>query len=313
MSAAALGPVFLAAAAGGSSGPSASGAGASALPTAPAAEAAELEAQLSAFVAAAQAPWPDFGTDVLDFVRYTAERTEQARLPPSVHAAELWLACACARGVPAAIQAFQRDYGPVIARVLARRKAAQDVADDVHQLLAERLLVGNSETGRPPKIADYKARGPLKSWVATAAATTLATLRRSAGRRREAPEPGADVAWDGALDAELEYLKQRYAPQVQAAIVAALDGLGDREKALLRLHLGERLSIDVIGSMYGVNRATAARWLAAARRAVLEGARERLRAQLAISPSECDSLVALAYSRLDVSILQHLAGPSASP
>ena len=66
-------------------------------------------------------------------------------------------------------------------------------------------------------------------------------------------------------------------------------------------------SIDVLGSMYSVNRATAARWLAAARRSLMDGARARLRAQLRLSESECDSLVALVRSSLDISIVKQLS------
>lgn len=270
---------------------------------------AALEEALASYVEAARSDWPDFGIDVHEFVTYAAHRTAAGAVPPRQHARDLWLACACERGEEAAIQAFRREYGPVIERVLARRKASHDVADDVRQLLEERLLVADTAAARPAKIADYRGAGPLKSWVATAAATTLLTWRRAAGRRREDPETGARAAWAGPLDPELEYLKERYTAEVEEAIVQALDGLGERERTLLRLHLGERLSIDVLGSMYGVNRATAARWLVAARRALLQGARERLRERLQLSPSECDSIVALVNSRLDVSVLRHL-GPA---
>lgn len=291
----ALAPVFLAAAAEAGAGP---GAGEE-----------QLEQQLAAYVQAARAPWPELQLDELEFLRYAARRTPAGQLPQLSHAAELWLACACASQVAGAAQVFQREYGSVIARVLGRRKASEDLAAEVQQQLAEKLLVGQGE--RPARIAEYRGQGPLKSWVATATATTLATLRRTQQRRREEPEPATELAWDGALDPELEYLKQRYAPELQGALVAALEKLGDRERTLLRLHLGERLSIDVIGSMYGVNRATAARWLSAARGQVLERTRAELSTRLALSESECNSLVALAYSRLELSWLKHLSPPAA--
>jgi RNA polymerase sigma-70 factor (ECF subfamily) len=288
----ALGPVFLAAAG-----------------TAAAGEPQQLEQQLGAYLQAARTPWPELPLDELEFIGYAARRTPPGQLPRSEHAAELWLACACASRVAGAAAVFQREYGSVIARVLGRRKASPELAEEVQQQLAEKLLVGQGE--RPARIAEYRGQGPLKSWVATAAATTLATSRRTIGRRREEPEPATELAWDGALDPELEYLKQRYAPELQAALEAALEGLEDRERTLLRLHLGERLSIDVIGSMYGVNRATAARWLSAARSQVLERTRAELSARLALSESECNSLVALAYSRIELSWLKHLSPPAA--
>lgn len=280
--------------------------------SAPAQIDAAFEAALAAYVAAARGHWPDIELDELEFVRYLAARAASGELPPVAHAAELWLACACALGVPSALAAFDSEYAPVIRRVLARRKAAQDVADDVGQILQERLLVADPAGGKRAKIADYKGSGPLKSWVATAAATTLATLQRAARRRREAPESAEANAWAVAVDPELEYLKQRYAREVEAALIAALDALSDHDKTLLRLHLGQRLSIDVLGTMYSVNRATAARWLGAARRALADGARARLVSALQLSPSELDSLIALVNSRLEVSIGRRLADLDAS-
>jgi RNA polymerase sigma-70 factor (ECF subfamily) len=270
---------------------------------------AELEIALAAYIEAAQEPWPDFGLDPLDFVRYLAERAQEGQLPPLRHAPDLWLACACVQRVPAALACFLREHEPMMTRILVRRGASADIAADVRQVLAERLFVSDDRAGRRAKIADYKGLGALKGWVATAAVTTLITQQRADGRRQgERPAWSADDALLGPLDPELEYLKQRYAGQVHDAIVAAVASLTPREKALLRLHLKERLSIDRLGAMYGVNRATAARWLAAAREIVKERTIRQLRARLQLNPRECESLLGLVNSQLEVSVLRHL-GP----
>jgi RNA polymerase sigma-70 factor (ECF subfamily) len=267
----------------------------------------DLDVALSQYLAAARAPWPDFGIAPLEFARYLGERCAGGELPPAEHAADLWLACACARGVPAAVERFQREYEPLIARIAARRGAAQDIAADVRQQLCERLLVPDPGSGRRAKIGDYRGSGALRSWVASAAATTLLSVQRAASRRRERSEPEPqDAALLGRLDPELEYLKQRYTTQVHDAVVAAIEALSPRDKALLRLHLGERLSIDALGTMYGVNRATAARWLATARESLRRGTVKDLRGRLRLEPRECDSLIALVNSQLDISVLRHL-------
>lgn len=266
----------------------------------------ELDVALAAYVEAARVPWPDFGLEPEDFVRYLAERVTDAQLPPLRHASDLWLAWACVQGAPAALACFFRDYEALVMRVVRRRGGPDDLAADVRQMLAEKILVGDARTGRRAKLADYKGQGALRGWIATAAATTLASERRSEGRRREGAESLADKGFLVRLDPELQYLKQRYAPQVHDAIVAALDASSARDKALLRLHLKERLSIDALGAMYGVNRATAARWLAAARRTVRARTIERLRACLELNPNECESLLGLVNSQLEVSMLNHL-------
>lgn len=274
----------------------------------------DLDVALAEYVEAARAPWPDFGLQTEDFVRYLAERSPQGQLPPVRHASDLWLAWACVQGAPLALGHFFRLYEELVLRVVRRRGGADDLAADVRQMLAERLLVGDARTGKRAKIADYKGLGALRGWVATAAATTLASQRRDEGRRRDGADSLADKGFLRRLDPELEYLKQRYAPQVHDAIIAALDASSARDKALLRLHLKERLSIDALGAMYGVNRATAARWLVTARKTVRARTIESLRARLELNPKECESLLGLVNSQLEVSMLNHLEpGPGEAP
>jgi RNA polymerase sigma-70 factor, ECF subfamily len=263
------------------------------------------EAALRAFVDAARAAWPHFGVTDEELVRYAAERLPSGKLPPVAHAADLMLACACCRGTPAAIAAFCAAYGTVVARVLSRRRASFDVADDAAQSVFERLLA--APAGSLPKITEYKGSGPLRSWVSTTAATTLAMMQRAAGRRREQQADGAIIELTEQADPELRFMKEHYKAEIADAIVAALSQLGDRERALLRLHVGEGMSVDRLGALYKVNRATAARWIAAARESLALTARDQIRERLKLRDSEYESIVALVRSQLDVSIARHLA------
>lgn len=265
-----------------------------------------LDIELSTYVAAARAPWPDYGLDLLEFVRYLAERSPDGALPPARHAADLWLACACTRGIPLPLARFHCQFGPLIARVLARRGADHDVAADIRHELSERLLLSDPSTGRRAKIADYRGAGELKNWVASAAATTLLSIQRAASRRRESLDRNFADAMLVRRDPELEYFKQRYAIEVRDAIVAAAQALEPRSKAILRLHLKGGLGIDALAKIYGINRATAARWLATARDSLRRNTVRDLRARLQLEAGECDRLLALVSSRLDVSLVRHL-------
>jgi RNA polymerase sigma-70 factor (ECF subfamily) len=267
----------------------------------------ELEAALRCYVQSAKQRWPEFGIEELEFVRYAGRHARDGQLQPALHAADLLLACACSKGLDSGILAFQRELGPVIDRVLSHRKASADVAADARQIIQERLLVGDPSRGVVPKIDAYLGAGPLRSWVATTAATTLLSMRRAAGRRREQPEDSGGAALGERVDPELDHLKLRYKPEVEQALVEALEQLDARERTLLRLHLGERLSIDALGSMYSVNRATAARWVAAARRALVKNALEGLGKRLRLSETECNSLLALVRSQLDISLVRRLS------
>ncbi len=266
---------------------------------------------LAHYVTSARAAWPGLAVDADALARYVAARARgpgPGGLPPLAHAADMCLAFACAHRVPGAVEAFHAAYDRVIARVLSRRRAQADVADDAAQTVHERLLV--APPGALPKIAEYAGAGALKSWVSTTAATTVLMMHRAAARRREDGEaqegPGAPVA--ATPQPDLAYMKARYKSELEEAIVAALAGLGDRERTLLRLHLGEHVSIDRIGAMYNVDRSTAARWLTAARASLIAAARGEAQGRLRLGESECDSIAALVQSELHVSIAR-LLGP----
>jgi RNA polymerase sigma-70 factor, ECF subfamily len=176
----------------------------------------------------------------------------------------------------------------------------------VAQNVRERLLLGRD--GASPQIAGYRGAGPLRSWVAIAASTQLAMARRSEQRRRELPPAEADGAAADLIagDPELGYLRDRYRVEAEQAIAHALSTLGDRERVLLRLQLGDRLTLEQLAALYGVNRATVVRWLAKARSQLLEGIRRELCERTGAAADTCDSLLRLVHSQLDVSVLRHL-------
>jgi RNA polymerase sigma-70 factor, ECF subfamily len=259
---------------------------------------AASEAELRAYVEAARAAWPGLAIDDEALVKHLAERVDERGLPPLEHAGDLLLALACVRGVPEALATFELRYADVIERVLLKRRA-EALADDVGQTVRERLLLGRDGA---PQIAGYRATGPLRSWVAIATSTQLAMARRSEGRRREQPEQDLIEG-----DPELRYLQQRYKDEVEQAVVHGLRTLGDRERVILRLQLGERLTLEQLAAMYSVDRATIARWLAKARQNLLLAIRLELRARTGAAEGTCEDLLRLVQSQLDVSVLRHLS------
>jgi RNA polymerase sigma-70 factor (ECF subfamily) len=103
-------------------------------------------------------------------------------------------------------------------------------------------------------------------------------------------------------DPELGYLRERYRDHVDAAMRAALAALPEQPRALLRYTVVDGWTVDRIGALYGVHRATAARRVAAAREELGAAIRAELAARLAISIDEVDSIVRLVQSRIDVSV-----------
>lgn len=267
------------------------------------AERPELEATLRGMLEAGQRAWPKLHVEPAAFIRHLAERlpregsAEEAL--SGIQAEHLYLACACALGMPAALAEFDRVFLPYAAKAVARMKELGIAEEEVQQALRQKLFIGPSGTG---KIADYSGRGALGAWVRAAAVRTALNLRRS---QKEKIQDGAGDAAELELpssDPELAFFKRHYREQFQAAFREAMRGLSDRDIAVLRLNMVDGLNIDRIGVMYRTHRSTVARWIARAREQLLHETRRILTERLALPAAELDSVMRLVHSQLDVSI-----------
>jgi RNA polymerase sigma-70 factor, ECF subfamily len=245
--------------------------------------------------------WPALGLPRERFADYVTQHDRlRTRYP-----ADVYLAAACLDGNPAALAAFDREV-LATARSAVRSIDANDAfVDEACQRLRASLLVGD---GARPRIADYAGRGPLRAWVGVAAVRTALMMRRSQQRSREVSEDD----WSGTLalistgNPELELLKRQYADAFGKALREAVAGLEPRLRTVLRMSFVEALSIDEIGAVYAVHRATAARWIRSACDTVFDGTRGKLADQLRLSPTEVDRVTAMVQSQLDVSLSQLL-------
>jgi len=256
---------------------------------------------IAEWIEAGRAAWPTIDRDREAFV---ADVT--ARLAPdatadaarAIHAADLWLTGACAAGDRAAIALFDERYLAPLDGVLGPKGFAPDQIDEVKQELRRKLLVADGDV---PRIADYSGRADLRTWIFTAAVRAGIDLLR---RLRDTPADDAQLADLPAVadDPELAHLKDRYRDELRAAIHDAIAQLAPRDRLLLKYHYLDGASIDRIASIYGVHRATAARWLNAAREALADRSHRILIARLGVSPTELRSIARLVESQLDVSI-----------
>jgi RNA polymerase sigma-70 factor (ECF subfamily) len=249
----------------------------------------------------ARAAWPSITLDDAAFVAAVravlpAGATVDQAL--ALHAADLWLARACATGDPAALAAFEQNYLAPLTGVLARSGLDADQIDEVKQELRRKLLVSDAE---PPRIAEYSGRADLRTWVRTAAIRAGIDLIR---KRRDLPVEDEELAVLPAVadDPELAHMKDRYRDELRAAIGEAIAQLPPRDRLLLRYHYVDGFSIDRIGAIYQVHRATAARWVNAARDALADQTHRLLGAQLGVTPSQLRSIARMVESQLDLSI-----------
>jgi RNA polymerase sigma-70 factor (ECF subfamily) len=253
---------------------------------------------------AGRAAWPAVAVPLELFAKHVARHVGEAADPEvaagELYGADLYLACACAAGDPSGLRMFEDQILPQVAAALRRLDPSPAFADDVRQLLRQKLFVGDGEA--PPKIGDYAGRGPLATWVRVSAVRTALNLRGSG--RREQPMTSSQVA---ALappvdDPALKYLKAQFADEFETALARACAALTDRDRTILRLRFVDDLNIDQIGGLYGVHRATVARWIARIRDDLFAATRNELVGRLKLSDSDFESLLRLARSQLDLSL-----------
>lgn len=218
----------------------------------------------------------------------------------SPHLADVALAFACAEQSPTALAAFERRYGGDYAGALSRLSLSRSEIDEVAQTVRERLFV--ARPGLAPKILNYAGRGALVAWLRAVIVRAGIDLRRTRAREPDRPgdaEPLMDLT-AATDDPELESLRARYQQPFREAFRDALLALPQDERNALRLNVAEGLNIEQIGVIYGVHRATVARWIARAREGIAAQTRQLLAARLGMPAPEIESLVRLCQSRLDV-------------
>jgi len=228
------------------------------------------------------------------FARWRAEHPECS----ADHADELYLACACAAGDRTAHAEFDRSYLSQVEVYLRGQRATPELVDEVRQALRERLFSGDR-----PRIADYSGKGSLGAWLRVTAIRLASNLRRADGTRARLEAHGDDATpRDLPIDPELALIRGRYKDAFTAAMRDAFGALGERERNLLRLHFLDGVGIDGLAPVFGVHRATAARWLAAARDELAGRVMRLLETRLAVDARELESLARVVRSDLDVSL-----------
>ncbi len=261
----------------------------------------DVAVELAEVITRARAEVPEVALDPSAFAGYLAERvTFDSRGRPvlrSLHAGDLWIAFGCVSGHPGALAVFEVRFVREIRSAL-RRSFEPGLAEDAEAQLLEKLVLVADDAS--PRLASYAGRGALLGWLRAAAIRCAIDRMRA---RREVPvDPHAVGELAGAVDPLLASLKQRYRDEFRGAFADAAEQLTDRERTLLRYRFLDDLSIDEIGTLYRVHRATVARWIAAIRESLFEGTRARLVGRLDLSESEVDSVLRLIDSQLDVSI-----------
>lgn len=219
---------------------------------------------------------------------------------------DLALACAAGNGNAAAVLEIQRANSTAIDAVCRRFVRASQGVDDLRQVLAAKLFVATADG--PPKILQYAGLGYLENWLRVTAVRLFIDLQKRKDRPRESAASDEDiVALAHPEDLGLELIKREYRSAVTMALRHAANNLAAGDRHILRQHLVAKLTIDQLGAVLGIHRATAARRITQAREKLAQDTRARLQATLNIDEAECADVMNVVMSRLDVSLSSLLA------
>ncbi len=275
----------------------------------------DLDRRLWTIVAEGRAAWPALAVEPVDVVAFlgrqmTSELAEAAL--DGLRPADLYLATACAKSLPGAVAAFDRDYMREVDIALARMRITPARLADVKQLVRQRLFVSN-EAGGVGKISEYGGRGDLRRWVRSVAVRTCLNDMRK-GKREILVDDDQLIANNAIAsdDPEVDYMKRTYSSEFKQAFSDALAQLGAREQTLLRYHHVDGLNIDEIGAIYRVHRVTAFRWLEKAKEQLVKQTLETLRARLKLPAAELESVLRMIRSQIHLSLVRQLGGPADS-
>ena len=265
----------------------------------------DLEMRLASMFDAGRVAFSDVTLDPTLYVRHLANIVDESDVTlESLHAPDLYLACACAHGEPSAVTTFERDYISTLDAPLRSTGLDAHAVDDVRQRVRELLLVGTDDV---PGIASSRGKGQLRSWL-RAVAERLAMMHFRGKRETPTDDTALEGMAEIGADAQLAPWKQQYAAAFREAFEHSVKSLSEHDRVLLRQHHLDQLSIDQLATLHKVHRATAARWVAAARASLLSRVRERMIEKLAISGGELDSALRLARSQLEVSMHRLFGG-----
>lgn len=267
----------------------------------PSIDAPGLQSALVDTIARARSRYPTVTVTDEDFTRHLATRVDRQK-PPTVSLHELrtddlLLAYACTVGDRAALMLLESECLRGAQSALGKRGISSEVIEEANQNVRERLIVGDGV----PKLLEYDGRGDLKSWVRV-------VLVREAIYLSKRGQKEASLSYDllampsAQEDPETAYFKAHYRMEYKEAFETAVTELTARERALLRQQIVLGMSIDDIGTIYQVHRATAARWVQAARDELLAKTRLQLTLRLKLPRKEIEELLRLIESQLVVSM-----------
>jgi RNA polymerase sigma-70 factor, ECF subfamily len=233
--------------------------------------------------------WPDIEVGEADFAKHAGTADE-------LNGPDLYLAFACGTGSSPALAVLEREYLSTLPAALRRICNGGSSVDEVLQAVREHLLV--ARTDAPPRILNYAGRGPLRAWLRSVAVRTAMSMNRVTPHQIF-DEQDAAGAGD---DLELAFMKKTYGESFRRAFQAALAGLPEDKRLLLKQRFRHQMTVEQLGAMHAVNPGTISRWVAAAREQLVGATRTAMMAELGVDGTDVESILRMIHSQIELSL-----------
>lgn len=220
-----------------------------------------------------------------------------------------YLRLACLARAPGALETLETVFLLPLGQWLAKRCGDSVLADDALQALRQKLLIDS-----PPRLSVYRSTGHLMAWLRVVALRLGQDLARARGAQWLQGARLAEHFLPPATDADSLLAKAEVDELFVTTLRDVVRALPDNERYALRMHLLAGWNVGQIGEALSIHRATAARWIVAAKEQVNLEVRRQLAAKLELSSLEIERVFALLSTQLDVHLSKiFLTEPALAP
>ncbi len=267
---------------------------------------ADVDAQLAALIAAAEARLPERPVSREAFVDRIADGLLAGDGPITslgdVSAADLYLACALGESDARALAIFEAELMPLVRQSVGKVDSNRAFVDEVSQRVREKLLVGDEAV-----IGQYRGTGPLARWLRVIATRIALDMKRADAKVAD-DDDDAIAQLPAPDDPELEMIWRSCAVEYKAALTQAFGRLTAKDRTLLRQRFIDDLDIDALGRVHRVHPSTVFRWIEKITERLAEETRAALREKLALSESQAHSMERMVASQIQLSLPRLLRG-----
>lgn len=260
-----------------------------------------LEAELERLTQAGSSAWPQLQMKedfFLGFLAHSLPASAASHLA-DLRAGDLWLSCAFGAGIVGASEILDTQMMAPIQSALHKLRTPEPVVADILQDLRRRLVEMQQ---RVQERQGYSGRGDLAGWLYVCAVREAGRRREKASKEQVLEDAGAALLPSADEDPEMAYIQMTYKRELQQAFREALASLTSKERNLLRYYFLDGMSIDKIGALYGVHRATAARWVNTAREQLCQKTRAIACRRISLSEEGFERVLGLIASQIYVNL-----------